>query len=56
MRAIAGAIEIIIPEDRQQEEEPVLGEIRAGRPVRHVETLRRRGGWRPWSSHPRTRS
>jgi len=40
--AIGRSIRIIIPEDRQQEEEHVLGEIRAGRPVRHFETLRRR--------------
>ena len=33
---------MIIPEDRQNEEDLVLSEIRAGRPVTHFETVRQR--------------
>jgi PAS domain S-box-containing protein len=39
---IGQSIRIIIPADRQAEEDYVLGEIRAGRPVRHYETIRQR--------------
>jgi PAS domain S-box-containing protein len=40
--AIGKSIRIIIPEVRQSEEDFVLGEIRAGRSVRHYETVRQR--------------
>jgi len=40
--AIGRSIRIIIPPDRQGEEDFVLGEIRAGRTVRHYETIRQR--------------
>src|SRR5215831_9997904 len=40
--AIGQSIRIIIPPDRQSEEDFVLGEIRAGRSVRHYETIRQR--------------
>src|SRR5688572_16395875 len=40
--AIGQSIRMIIPDDRQGEEDFVLGEIRAGRHVRHYETIRRR--------------
>jgi PAS domain S-box-containing protein len=39
--AIGQSIRMIIPADRQAEEDYVLGQIRSGRPVRHYETLRR---------------
>jgi PAS domain S-box-containing protein len=38
--AIGQSIRMIIPADRQAEEDYVLGQIRSGRPVRHYETLR----------------
>jgi PAS domain S-box-containing protein len=40
--AIGQSIRIIIPDVRQSEEDFVLGEIRAGRSVRHYETVRQR--------------
>ena len=40
--AIGRSIRIIIPEDRQQEEDFVLSQIRAGRAVSHYETIRQR--------------
>src|SRR5690242_3455564 len=40
--AIGRSIRIIIPQDRQDEEDFVLGEVRAGRSVRHYETIRQR--------------
>jgi PAS domain S-box-containing protein len=40
--AIGRSIRLIIPADRQHEEDFVLAEIRAGRPVRHYETVRQR--------------
>jgi PAS domain S-box-containing protein len=40
--AIGRSIRMIIPADRQDEENFVLGQIRAGQPVRHYETIRRR--------------
>jgi PAS domain S-box-containing protein len=40
--AIGKSIRIIIPQDRQAEEDFVLAEVRAGRSVRHHETIRRR--------------
>ena len=40
--AVGRSIRIIIPADRQHEEDYVLGQIRAGRPVRHYETIRQR--------------
>src|SRR5579862_3379280 len=39
---IGKSIRIIIPADRQSEEDFVLGEIRAGRAIRHYETIRQR--------------
>src|SRR5918992_4039642 len=42
VEAIGQSIRIIIPEVRQSEEDFVLGEIRAGRSVRHYETVRQR--------------
>src|ERR1700746_1064524 len=40
--AIGRSIRIIIPDVRQSEEDYVLGEIRAGRSIRHYETVRQR--------------
>src|SRR5690348_6195333 len=40
--AVGQSIRIIIPADRQKEEDFVLGEIRAGRSVRQYETIRQR--------------
>ena len=40
--AIGKSIRMIIPADRQSEEDLVLNEIRAGRPVTHFETIRQR--------------
>jgi PAS domain S-box-containing protein len=40
--AIGRSIRMIIPDDRQQEEDFVLSRIRAGAAVRHYETLRKR--------------
>ena len=40
--AIGQSIRMIIPDDRQSEEDFVLGQIKAGRHVRHYETIRRR--------------
>ena len=40
--AVGKSIRMIIPADRQQEEDFVLGRIRSGQPVRHYETLRQR--------------
>jgi PAS domain S-box-containing protein len=40
--AVGRSIRMIIPADRQNEEDYVLGQIRAGRPVRHYETIRQR--------------
>src|ERR671926_1506094 len=40
--AIGQSIRIIIPDVRQSEEDFVLSEIRAGRSVRHYETVRQR--------------
>ena len=40
--AIGQSIRMIIPDDRQSEEDFVLGQIRAGHHVRHYETIRRR--------------
>ncbi len=40
--AIGQSIRMIIPDVRQSEEDFVLGEIRAGRSVRHYETIRQR--------------
>jgi len=40
--AIGKSIRMIIPADRQSEEDYVLGEIRAGRALRHYETVRQR--------------
>jgi PAS domain S-box-containing protein len=40
--AVGRSIRMIIPDDRQEEEDFVLGCIRAGEAVRHYETLRRR--------------
>jgi PAS domain S-box-containing protein len=39
--AIGRSIRMIIPDDRQSEEDMLLGEVRAGRAVSHFETLRR---------------
>src|SRR5262252_9435815 len=39
--AIGKSIRIIIPADRQSEEDFVIGQIRSGKPVRHYETIRR---------------
>jgi PAS domain S-box-containing protein len=49
--AVGQSIRIIIPADRQHEEDYVLGQIRAGRPVRHYETIRQHkdGSTRPIS-------
>jgi PAS domain S-box-containing protein len=38
--AIGKSIRMIIPADRQSEEDFVLGQIRSGKPVRHYETIR----------------
>ena len=38
--AVGRSIRMIIPADRQAEEDAVLAEIRAGRPVQHFETVR----------------
>ncbi len=40
--AVGRSIRIIIPHDRQGEEDHVLSQIRAGRAVRHFETIRQR--------------
>jgi PAS domain S-box-containing protein len=40
--AVGQSIRMIIPDDRQQEEDFVLGRIRAGEAVRHYETIRKR--------------
>jgi PAS domain S-box-containing protein len=40
--AVGQSIRIIIPEARQSEEDFVLSQIRAGKPVRHYETVRQR--------------
>src|SRR5689334_3800894 len=40
--AIGQSIRMIIPADRQHEEDYVLGQIRGGNAVRHYETLRQR--------------
>ena len=40
--AVGRSIRMIIPADRQSEEDFVLGEIRLGRAVRHYETIRQR--------------
>jgi PAS domain S-box-containing protein len=40
--AVGRSIRMIIPADRQQEEDFVLGQIRAGRAVSHYETIRQR--------------
>jgi PAS domain S-box-containing protein len=40
--AIGQSIRMIIPADRQDEEDFVLGQIRAGKAVRHYETMRQR--------------
>lgn len=40
--AVGRSIRIIIPDVRHSEEDFVLGEIRAGRSVRHYETIRQR--------------
>src|ERR1044071_2182059 len=40
--AIGQSIRIIIPDVRQSEEDFVLGQIRAGKSVRHYETVRQR--------------
>lgn len=40
--AIGRSIRILIPEDRQEEEDSVLARIRAGQTVDHFETIRRR--------------
>src|SRR5262245_32550103 len=40
--AVGQSIRMIIPADRQAEEDTVLATIRAGRPVTHFETLRQR--------------
>ena len=40
--AVGKSIRMIIPADRQSEEDLVLNEIRAGRPVTHFETIRQR--------------
>lgn len=40
--AVGQSIRIIIPADRQSEEDFVLGEIREGRSIRHYETIRQR--------------
>ena len=40
--AIGQSIRMIIPDDRQSEEDFVLGQIKAGHHVRHYETIRRR--------------
>jgi len=40
--AIGKSIRMIIPADRQSEEDYVLGQIRSGRAVRHYETIRQR--------------
>jgi PAS domain S-box-containing protein len=40
--AVGRSIRIIIPSDRQNEEDFVLGEVRAGRGVSHYETIRQR--------------
>ena len=43
---IGSSIRIIIPDDRQSEEDTVLASIRAGRRVEHFETVRKhRDGW-----------
>jgi PAS domain S-box-containing protein len=40
--AVGRSIRMIIPDERQGEEDFVLRQIRAGHPVRHLETVRRR--------------
>jgi PAS domain S-box-containing protein len=40
--AVGQSIRLIIPADRQHEEDYVLGQIRGGMPVRHYETIRQR--------------
>ena len=40
--AIGQSIRMIIPDVRQSEEDYVLGEIRAGKSIRHYETVRQR--------------
>ena len=40
--AVGQSIRMIIPEERQAEEDYVLGSVRAGTAVRHYETIRRR--------------
>jgi PAS domain S-box-containing protein len=40
--AIGRSIRIIIPQDRQSEEDFVLGQVRRGQAVRHYETIRQR--------------
>ena len=40
--AIGRSIRMIIPQDRQSEEDLVLGKIRGGEAVTHFETLRQR--------------
>ena len=45
--AIGRSIRMIIPEDRQHEEDEVLGHVRAGNPVTHYETIRRHKSGRP---------
>jgi PAS domain S-box-containing protein len=40
--AVGRSIRMIIPDDRQSEEDFVLGQIRAGQAVRHHETIRQR--------------
>jgi PAS domain S-box-containing protein len=40
--AVGKSIRMIIPADRQHEEDYVLGEIRSGNPVRHYHTIRQR--------------
>src|SRR5436190_7846438 len=40
--AVGQSIRMIIPADRQSEEDTVLAQIRAGQPVTHFETIRQR--------------
>src|SRR5688500_2570818 len=40
--AVGRSIRMIIPADRQSEEDIVLSRIRAGEPLRHFETIRQR--------------
>src|SRR5881409_1411964 len=40
--AVGRSIRIIIPQERQAEEDMVLGKIRRGEPVEHFETVRQR--------------